>query len=128
MKTITQHYRRFFKEDSRNSMKQEITRYFKSQMPEEVKEALANASWNLHYGPSGEGMGWESALEILRNWAEEHISEIWYDQMAGNIDTSEPQGYQDETGEWIEPLGEDYRYFNDREVKRIVFGEVAEYL
>jgi len=125
-----------FESTMRDEAEKEIKNYVIKEMPDDIKTLRSLALWSLYYGPSIEGQkgeenwpGWSKAVDIISNWVNDNISELWYDQESGVVLDKEPNGYQDEeTEEWIEPMWSDYIKYDSRDVKRIVFGELASYI
>lgn len=120
-----------------------IGKHFGNQMPSDISRLSRLANWDLYHGPITEpddGEPWPGfvkATEQLTEWADENLSEAWYDIQFGEVLLSEPEGYydeddvNDETGEahWVEPHWEDFIHFELDDVKRVVFGkELAAYI
>ena len=124
----------------RDSAYKAVKEYFVETMPKPVHRALGAALRNLYDGPSGSGMGFESALRVLTEWWNSTEQEIWYESWSGEILTSEPKPYKiscdeedpdcDANGErTIEPNLDDYTHFDSSAVKTIVFGrELAPFI
>jgi hypothetical protein len=72
------------------STDESIREYVKDKMPKKVREALAAALWDLHYGPGGGGaeMGWEEAREIVEDWWDKNMRSDLVVDDAGNVSTS----------------------------------------
>lgn len=125
-----------FESTMRDEAEKEISNYVIKKMPDDIKTLRRLALWSLYYGPSIEGQdgeenwpGWSKAIDIISNWVNDNISDLWYDQQIGEVLNEEPKGYQEEgTEEWIEPMWDDYIKYDSRDVKRIVFGELASYM
>lgn len=98
-------------------------------MPANVKKAKAAAMQNLYYGPGGDdpdAPGYTTALETIRDWIDSDMPQtLYYDDQSGSVDESEPEGYEDEDGEWIEPDYGDFREYGQGEIKRLVFGALV---
>lgn len=57
-----------------------LVEYVKKKMPARVKKALADAQFDLHYGPgAGGGMGWVKASKIVEEWWDENIGDLVVD-------------------------------------------------
>lgn len=100
----------------------------------------------LYDGPTAYDGTWPSfvtACEIVSNWCDDNLSEVWYDTQSGEILTSAPEGhYEDElNGDilsvlnerveqvWIEPYWEDYRHLEKQYVKNVLFDkELVSYI
>lgn len=119
------YYGETLQESQQDQMKAAVRDYFKARMPEEVQQAWANASANLMYGPSaGEG-SFQSNTEIVKQWADQNIFDVYYDDQSGEVMENEPQGFE-ERGEWIEP--DPYWQIDGYDAKRWIFGELARYV
>ena len=101
-------------------------------LSEETQRLARLAWWDLMFGPMGptddDGKPWPGfsvAVDTIR--AELEAGELWVDDDAGLVLTSEPEGFQD-GDEWIEPSWEDYTHYSRREVMRATFGELAEHV
>lgn len=103
-------------------------------VPENINQ-IRNIAWaDLMYGPYGaqniEGCdypGFDKALDALQSWCDQNVFEVWAD--GDFLYTSEPEGYEDETGEYIEPFWEEIYHYERKDVIVALFGkEVAEYL
>lgn len=123
---------------ARDGAEEAIRKHFLALMPAAVKQQLAGANMDLYGGPlskadaRAEGIrGWKGfshAAREIKSWGEDNLERVWYDQNAGIVETSEPQGFEDD-GEWVEPFLEDYFEYDLRAVKRIVFGsELAQHI
>ena len=109
-----------------------VRKHFMEQMPAAVKHQLSGALMDLYEGPlsksraRAEGIrGWKGfshAVSVLSDWWDGVGEKVWYDQNADYIETSEPEGFEDEDGEWVEPMWEDYFVFDRRDAAREVFG------
>ena len=65
-----------------------IEAYVAAEMPKRVKKALADAKYDLHYGPSGGGgMGWTKASKIVNDWWSEHMGSDLVVDDGGNVST-----------------------------------------
>lgn len=120
-----------------------VGRHFRDQMPPDIRRLYHLAYWDLYNGPitevdddSESWPGFVTATALLGRWAEDNLSEVWYDTQTNEVLLSEPKGFydedsvDDETGEacWVEPYWEDFINFKLADVKRAVFGkELADY-
>jgi hypothetical protein len=68
------------------STDKDIEKYVFEQMPAKVKKALADAKYDLFYGPSGGGgMGFVKASEIVERWWDEHMNDDLVVDDGGNV-------------------------------------------
>lgn len=105
---------------------QEAVAELRKKIPPEVKSAAAKASANLYYGPSS-SEGFEENLDIVREWADENISDIYYNTFSGEISDYEPQPEVDEDGNYYDEG--DWIHLEARDVLRALFGtELALYI
>lgn len=115
-----------------------IEAYYRSMMPTRIVDLRAMASWDLYFGPNTAEdyseedptretvwPGYVTAVAELSDWSQSHIGEVWYDADSGEVLTSEPEGGEDEDGEWHEPFLEQTYYFDRGAAGRAVFGELA---
>lgn len=104
-----------------------ISEFISAKLDPEIKTLLGSANHDLYYGPCVDNEdypGFEEACQKITSELE--ISRLWLDTQSEEILDSEPKGFEDEDGTWIEP--EDYIEFSREEVMRICFGELAPYL
>ena len=65
-----------------------IEAYVAEKMPKTVKKALADAKYDLHYGPSGGGgMGWVKASKIVNDWWDRNMRSDLVVDDGGNVST-----------------------------------------
>jgi hypothetical protein len=68
------------------STDKDVEKYVHELMPKRVQKALANAKYDLYYGPgSGGGMGFVKASEIVESWWDEHMSDDLVVDDGGNV-------------------------------------------
>lgn len=85
---------------------------------------------SLYYGPGGDdpdAPGYTTAIDTIRDWIDSEMPRtLYYEDWSGFVSENEPEGFEDEeTGEWVEPEWSDYRQYDTREIKRIVFGALV---
>jgi len=66
---------------------QAIEAYVKAKMPKTVQKALADAKYDLHYGPSGGGMGFVKASRIINEWWDRNMRHDLVVDDGGNVST-----------------------------------------
>src|SRR5208337_4335279 len=71
------------------STDKDIEKYVLSMMPKNVKKALADAKYDLHYGPSGGGgrMGYVKASKIVNDWWRDNMNDDLVVDDGGNVST-----------------------------------------
>lgn len=70
------------------STDEDVAAYVREKMPARVRKALADAKYDLYYGPSGGGgMGWEKASKIVEEWWDENMRDDLVVDDAGNVST-----------------------------------------
>jgi hypothetical protein len=70
------------------STDKDIEAYVNGLMPKKVKKALADAKYDLYYGPgSGGGMGFEKASRIVEEWWDENMQDDLIVDDGGNVST-----------------------------------------
>lgn len=108
----------------RRDAEKAVRAHFVSKMDKEVHNAFSVAMWDLHYGPGcgGTEMGYTTALKLLRDWSSEELSDVWYDVQCGEVLEAEPQSWEDEDGNMVEPCMEDYIEFDVQAGRRLLFG------
>jgi hypothetical protein len=112
-----------------------IRAHFMRLMPKSVQSQLQGAQWDLYNGPlskadaRAEGIrGWKGfshAVDVLNDWASEHLGTIYYDHGSDSISDQLDEGYWEGSGEdreWIEPYLDETQEYNRRALERIVFG------
>jgi hypothetical protein len=100
-----------------------------------VKRLAAYASADLHFGPVHNGLdpdapfpGFESATGTIGTWMRDNMPrELWVDLDCDMVWDREPEGYY-EGDEWISPDTEHVYSVDYKEIKRAVFGDLAEYV
>jgi hypothetical protein len=66
----------------------DVERYVREKMSARVRKALADAKYDLYYGPGGGGgMGWEKASKIVEEWWDRNMSDDLVVDDAGNVST-----------------------------------------
>jgi hypothetical protein len=58
----------------------------------------------------------------------EELGDLWYESGSGEVSELEPEGYEDEDGNWIEPEWYRWTRYKTREWKCFAFGELGAYL
>lgn len=70
------------------STDEDVAAYVREKMPARVRKALADAKYDLYYGPSGGGgMGWEKASKIVEEWWDRNMRDDLVVDDAGNVST-----------------------------------------
>lgn len=70
------------------STDENVVAYVREKMPKRVREALADAKYDLYYGPGGGGgMGWVKASKIVEEWWDEEMRDDLVVDDAGNVST-----------------------------------------
>ena len=71
------------------STDKDIEKYVLSMMPKNVKKALSDAKYDLHYGPSGGGgrMGYVKASKIVNDWWRDDMNDDLVVDDGGNVST-----------------------------------------
>lgn len=64
-----------------------VESYVATKMPKPVKKALADAKYDLHYGPGGGGMGWVKASKIVNEWWDRNMRSDLIVDDGGNVST-----------------------------------------
>lgn len=130
--------------DMRSDAATAIHEFFSVAMAEnqKVRKAFNAAQRNLHDGPWSDGAySFEESVRILKAWWDDVGSSegVWYETWSGNIQLVEPAPFKvscdeddpqcDENGErTVEPNWSDFTHFDERAVKKVVFGELAPYI
>lgn len=93
-----------------------VRSHFLAKMDEKTLQALEDAHWDLHNGPSGDSsrMGYTTALKILRDWSSEELTDVYYDIQGAEVLESEP--------DVEEYIADDYIMFDVPAVRRLLFG------
>ncbi len=117
------------------AIEKEIKRALWAAYPPSKRVAwLVNATtWDLYYGPVGEGEdmdgepypGFTAALDEIRGGLDTVPGEVWYDRDSGEILESEPEEYE-EDGEIVEPYWEGI--YHVKNVEKELLGKLSEYL
>lgn len=108
-------------------------------IPDNIKFYIRAANYDLHDGPRGvreddehEWVGFTNACNIIRNWFRDNDigNQLWVDMDCESVYDKEPEPTIDEeTGSYIEPNWADIYLFEDKDIKRVVFGkELASYI
>lgn len=117
----------------------ELDNYLERLASDTVKHLRHTLIADLYHGPvytDGQGcwLAWgEShaiqfnfgrASQILTDWLDDKLPrELWYNEMTGYFETSEPEGYnEDGTSDWIEPFWSDYWHFEWPDIKSAFLG------
>jgi hypothetical protein len=71
------------------STDKDIEKYVLSMMPKNVKKALSDAQYDLHYGPGGSGrrMGYVQASKIVNDWWRSEMNDDLVVDDGGNVST-----------------------------------------
>jgi len=102
-----------------------VQAHFMAKMDKETQDALSSAMWSLHFGPGGgSGMSYEEALRLVHAWAEENLTDAYYDVQSGEVLESPPQDWEDEDGNVVEPRWDDFMCFGVSDVKRLMFADL----
>ena len=111
-------------------------------LPDNIKEEITLCNHSLHHGPVYLDEDYDIAECFDENVrphdfsagctrirdALDGVGDVWVDEDANDVMTSEPQGFE-EDGEWIEPPWEHIRHYDRREViAQIVGRALAEYV
>lgn len=106
----------------------------KAKLPEPILRLARLARFDVLFGPISEAddgeywPGFESACDQIHEALSSiHVDDVWSD--GGYIVTSEPEPFEDEeSGEMIEPYCGDITTFSRSDVRKQMFGELADYL
>lgn len=107
-----------------------VKTYYIEKMSERERACAWFANFDLYFGPNtqaddGENsdLTFEKAVDELCKWWRNQPHDVWLDMDCDHVSESEPEGWTDEeTGEWQEPALECWRHFDERAVKRALFG------
>lgn len=114
------------------SVKAEIHTHFRERMSEPIAVLADQALWDLLYGPGvddPEYPGFTPATEILREWADDNLGDVWANTVTGEWQCGEPGDelgdgaddyYQVDLSEWV-LLSPDF-------VKTIVFDRLSTHI
>lgn len=98
----------------------DILDFFK--VPDPIAKLANNANTDLYHGPlylDGEGnicsmfdqveggvtaFNFSEACRTISDWCGDNVADMYYDVDCGALLSKEPQGDEDEDGNWIEPL------------------------
>lgn len=118
-----------------------IEKYVYSMLTKRQRIAINVCNSDLYHGPFyGAGGQWRYAtwLPIAESVLDSIPNELWYDIQSGQVLESEPQGwFENEDGDilengeddqYIEPFWEDYYHFKTTSIKKIIYGELANYI
>ena len=96
-------------------------------MPADVKRARTAALSSLYgVGDDEDAPGYTTAIDTIRDWIDSEMpSTLYYDDQSGYVSEDQPEGYEDDEGNWVEPDYGDYREYGQREIKRVVFGALV---
>ena len=106
-------------------------------MPEDVNFYANAANFDLYYGPRESfeddpvpWQGFQHATKIVRDWVENNVHDVYVDTDSDEVSDREPEPWQDEeTGDTFEPDLSTWRHYDERAVKRMLFGrELASYV
>lgn len=108
-----------------------------------VREDIANATHDLVDGPlyldeddepcscfddGARRFNFSAAVDRIRG-AFDGVGDVWVDLFSGEVLGSEPGGYEDENGEWVEPEWQYIRHYDRRQVlAEIVDAPLLEYV
>lgn len=71
-----------------SSVDRDVLEYVKKKMPKRVQKALADAKYELFYGPSGGGgAGWVKSSKIVEDWWDENMRDDLVVDDGGNVTT-----------------------------------------
>lgn len=112
-----------------------VKKHFLDKLDEaELGRIRRGAIYFLYFGPfSAEEMadngvpnwpGYEKACEMLSEWANENVHDVWFNHIMDEIFEKEPEAEEDMDGEMIEPFWDDYIHFGVAWIKLLVFGEL----
>lgn len=108
----------------------------KAELHPRINRLIALANWDLYHGPTMDGQdddedaddgskvvypGFVNACREITAALDGIVQDVWVDIQTENVQTTEPQGYQDGE-EWVEPDWEDYRLVDARQVKYALLG------
>lgn len=125
--------------NAQDKIKALVSAHVRADMPDEIKSLVRLALADLHFGPAHaypaiddaeiEAFpGFESATLKISAWARDNMpSELWVDLDCEEVLTSAPQG-EEVDGEWVEPYTAETCQLERADIKRAVFGELAEYV
>lgn len=114
-----------------------IRDYVSEHYPADTRTArlIAVLMFDLYYGPYGttpdmDGDGWAypgfgEACDRIREYADTLPGVLYLDD-DGYVSEREPEGWVDDDGDWNDPTP--YTEYGRRDIGRIVFGVLAEYL
>ena len=122
-----------------------VKKHFLADLDPEIQRLISLASFDLYFGPLGpvdddgrEWPGFEKSCKLIANAV--HVSDVWvsdWDEIrdsepdwSASDDDWEPNEEDGET-EDDRPIinyGEDWTHYKARQAKRIVFGELADYV
>lgn len=104
-----------------------VKKHFLAQMDTRIDKLRSAALWDLHYGPHNAEYyadahelenwpGYVKAIEELEEWADAHLSQVFYNTETGEITSTEPD-------EEIE----DWTRYDRKALYLIVFRELVSY-
>ncbi len=106
-------------------------------VPENLARLARLAAHDLYYGPIYEpddGKPWpgfQGALAAIESWMDKNLpATVWVDTEAEFATSVEPEAFETEDGEWIEPPWEDYYKLEGAELFRAAIqdNELAGYI
>lgn len=122
---------------------EEYTGQIYDNLSAEVQNDIALCRHSLVYGPAyvdedgelcdcfdegAKAHDFSAAVDRIRD-ALDFVGTIWIDHEADDVLTSEPEGWEDEDGEWQEPdWSQIYRYDRRDLIRQIVGAALAEYV
>lgn len=118
------------KRNAKQNVESAVRAHFMGMMDKRTVKLLEAAKYDLYYGPATandvglKGYTYPKAIDELNDWWDEHGSEVWYDSQADLVEESEPEAFEDDDGELIEPNWEDYYEVDKSTAKKWVFGRL----
>ena len=107
-----------------------VEKWVQEQLDRDTTKLIAQATADLYSGPHSERgyPGFESAMRSIADDFNDLPSRVWVDTQAGFVQETEPEGWEDEEGEWVEPFWEDYVEYDRSDIQRAALGELASYV
>ena len=115
---------------------------YEAALPAKVVQMIGMANGDLYGGPYANGErftdedggnevvypGFTEACQIVREGLDD-LGEVYIDVQCGGWQDREPEGEEDEEGNWLEPDWEDWIYLERRDAVQAVVGrELAAYV